>query len=59
MDNFTYLENKTTKVCIEKGELVNFIIDGVEYMNDGDWVESRTALVEHYDGKWEIIQYKD
>ncbi len=26
-------------------------------MNDGDWVESLTALVEHVDGKWEIITY--
>jgi UDP-2,3-diacylglucosamine pyrophosphatase LpxH len=34
------------------------IVNGVEYMNDGDWVESCTALVEHYDGKWEIIQWQ-
>jgi hypothetical protein len=26
-------------------------------MNDGDWVESCTALVEHMDGKWEIITW--
>jgi len=26
-------------------------------MNDGDWVESCTALVEHHDGKWEIVQW--
>jgi UDP-2,3-diacylglucosamine pyrophosphatase LpxH len=32
-------------------------INGVAYMNDGDWVESCTALVEHYDGKWEIIDW--
>ena len=32
-------------------------IDGVVYMNDGDWVESCTALVEHYDGRWEIITW--
>jgi UDP-2,3-diacylglucosamine pyrophosphatase LpxH len=32
-------------------------IDGVTYMNDGDWVESCTALVEHLDGKWEIITW--
>jgi UDP-2,3-diacylglucosamine pyrophosphatase LpxH len=32
-------------------------IDGVIYMNDGDWVESCTALVEHYNGKWEIIHW--
>ena len=32
-------------------------IGGIEYMNDGDWVESCTALVEHHDGKWEIIEW--
>ena len=28
-------------------------------MNDGDWVESCTALVEHEDGRFEIICYND
>jgi UDP-2,3-diacylglucosamine pyrophosphatase LpxH len=32
-------------------------INGVVYMNDGDWVESCTALVEHYDGRWEIVTW--
>lgn len=32
-------------------------IDGVIYMNDGDWVESMTALVEHWDGRWEIVTW--
>jgi UDP-2,3-diacylglucosamine pyrophosphatase LpxH len=32
-------------------------IDGVIYMNDGDWVESMTALVEHHDGRWEIVAW--
>lgn len=31
----------------------------VIYMNDGDWVESCTALVEHFDGTWEIIFWAD
>ncbi|MBQ1766428.1 MAG: UDP-2,3-diacylglucosamine diphosphatase [Aquincola sp.] len=30
-------------------------IDGVLYCNDGDWVESLTALVEHADGRLEIL----
>jgi UDP-2,3-diacylglucosamine pyrophosphatase LpxH len=38
---------------IHKAEIKE--IDGVVYMNDGDWVESCTALVEHHDGRWEII----
>ena len=30
-------------------------IDGIQYMNCGDWVENCTALVEHENGEWEII----
>lgn len=33
------------------------VIDGIIYMNDGDWVETCSALVEHYDGRWEIIYW--
>ncbi|MGZ5848500.1 MAG: UDP-2,3-diacylglucosamine diphosphatase [Ramlibacter sp.] len=32
-------------------------IGGVLYCNDGDWVESRTALVEHHDGRLELVQW--
>ncbi|MEI9928347.1 MAG: UDP-2,3-diacylglucosamine diphosphatase [Sphingomonas sp.] len=34
-------------------------IQGVEYFNDGDWVEGCTALVEHYDGRMEILHWAD
>jgi hypothetical protein len=33
------------------------MIDGVLYCNDGDWVESCTALVEHSDGRLEILDW--
>ena len=32
-------------------------IDGILYCNDGDWVESRSALVEHYDGQLELVYW--
>ncbi|RYF40373.1 MAG: UDP-2,3-diacylglucosamine diphosphatase [Comamonadaceae bacterium] len=32
-------------------------IDGVLYCNDGDWVESCTALVEHLDGRLELVTW--
>ena len=32
-------------------------INGVTYCNDGDWVESLSALVEHLDGRLEIITW--
>ena len=32
-------------------------IQGTLYCNDGDWVESRTALVEHMDGRLELLHW--
>ena len=32
-------------------------VNGVLYINDGDWVESCTALVEHHDGRLELIDW--
>jgi UDP-2,3-diacylglucosamine pyrophosphatase LpxH len=32
-------------------------IAGIHYCNDGDWVESCSALVEHLDGRLEIIDW--
>ena len=34
-------------------------INGILYCNDGDWVESCTALVEHFDGRLELINWID
>jgi UDP-2,3-diacylglucosamine pyrophosphatase LpxH len=40
---------------IHKAEMRD--IRGVAYINDGDWVESCTALVEHADGRLEILAW--
>ena len=32
-------------------------VQGVLYLNDGDWVESCTALVEHPDGRFELLDW--
>ena len=46
-------------VCghIHKAEMRE--IDGILYINDGDWVESCTALVEHHDGRLEIVHWAE
>lgn len=31
----------------------------IRYLNSGDWVESLTAIVEHLDGRMELISYVD
>lgn len=35
------------------------VFDGIEYMNDGDWVESCTALVEDEQGEFHILHWAD
>ena len=40
---------------IHKAEMRD--IDGIAYINDGDWVESCSALVEHADGRLEILEW--
>jgi UDP-2,3-diacylglucosamine pyrophosphatase LpxH len=34
-------------------------INGIQYYNDGDWVEGCTALVEHFDGRMEVLHWAD
>ncbi len=40
---------------IHKAEIKT--IDGIEYKNSGDWVESCTALVETMEGEWKIVDW--
>lgn len=50
-------------VCghIHTAEFRDFEWDGrtVEYWNDGDWVEGCNALVEHFDGRMEILHWPE
>lgn len=32
-------------------------VDGLSYINCGDWVDSCTAIVEHFDGRMELIDW--
>ena len=46
-------------VCghIHTAEIRQF--DGIEYYNDGDWVEGCNALVEHHDGRMELLHWPE
>ena len=60
-------ENELVKVAAERGldgvvcghihEAKVREIDGRLYCNDGDWVDSCTALVEHFDGRLELVDW--
>ncbi len=32
------------------------IIDGIEYLNAGDWIDSLSALVEDFEGNWSLLR---
>jgi UDP-2,3-diacylglucosamine pyrophosphatase LpxH len=55
MANYCKRKGYDGVICghIHHAEIVHY--QDVVYMNDGDWCESCTALVEHLDGTWEII----
>ena len=42
---------------IHRAEITRF--ENITYMNCGDWVESCTALVEHFDGRIELLQWRE
>ena len=46
-------------ICGHIHQSANQMIDGIHYLNSGDWVESMTALLEHEDGTWEVYMHKD
>lgn len=49
--------NLTGVICGHVHKPVMRMIDGMTYLNDGDWVENCTALVEHRDGRLEILSW--
>jgi len=33
------------------------LLGDIHYLNSGDWIESLTAVVEHWDGRYELVEY--
>jgi UDP-2,3-diacylglucosamine pyrophosphatase LpxH len=45
-------------ICGHIHHAADRVIDGVHYLNCGDWVETCSAVVEHHDGRLEVINWK-
>ncbi len=52
-------ENADGVICGHIHHAVMEDIDGVRYINTGDWVESCTAIAEHHDGTMELITWRE
>jgi len=44
-------------ICGHIHQPANSTIDGIHYLNSGDWVETMSALLEHEDGTWEVYMH--
>lgn len=56
--DFTARHNCTGFICGHIHTPANKFIGDVHYLNSGDWIESNTALVEHFDGQFEVLTYE-
>lgn len=46
-------------ICGHIHQPANKHINGIHYLNSGDWVETMSALAETTEGRWKIIYYKE
>ena len=46
-------------ICGHIHKAENRIIDGIHYLNSGDWVETMSALAEDHEGNWQLIYYNE
>ncbi len=35
------------------------MVEDIHYLNSGDWVETMSCIVEHHDGRFELLSYED
>ncbi len=49
----------TGVICGHIHHATMHMIDGIQYINTGDWVESGTAVAEHFDGRLEILRWSE
>ena len=46
-------------ICGHIHQVADKMINGIHYLNSGDWVKSLTCLTEDYEGNWKIIHYTE
>ena len=59
VENFTRKYGCKGFICGHIHTPEDKMVGDIHYLNSGDWVESNTALVEHADGRFEVLSYED
>ncbi len=58
IEHYSLKQNCQGFICGHIHTPENKYLGQIHYLNSGDWVESSTALVEHHDGRWEVLDYE-
>lgn len=56
---YAYHKNCQGVICGHIHEPKNYIYDGINYINCGDWVETCSFVIEDYDGNLELWYYEN
>ncbi|MDX2045804.1 MAG: UDP-2,3-diacylglucosamine diphosphatase [Chitinophagaceae bacterium] len=46
-------------ICGHIHHAANKMVDGIHYLNSGDWVETLSAVVETAEGEWKVLYYQE
>jgi len=46
-------------ICGHIHQPADKMVDGIHYLNSGDWVETMSALLENEDGTWEVYMHNE
>lgn len=46
-------------ICGHIHQPADRMVEGIHYLNSGDWVETMSALLEHGDGSWEVYLHRN
>ena len=59
MSDYAHAHGYDGVICGHIHQLSMKNINGIEYLNCGDWVESYTGIVETVDGEWKAFKWED
>lgn len=59
LSDFAHSNSYDGIICGHIHHPANTYYGKIHYLNSGDWVETLSALVEDYEGNWQIIYYSD
>jgi UDP-2,3-diacylglucosamine pyrophosphatase LpxH/glycosyltransferase involved in cell wall biosynthesis len=59
LQNLAHKRNCQGIICGHIHTPADKMVGDIHYLNSGDWVESLTAVIEHHDGRMQLVTYQE